>query len=184
MRRTHFAAIIAIMAITAVILFAMGRTPFGPTGEPGFWSGDTKSQFNSQRLFDPYTLTHVAHGIGFYLILWVLFPKTSLGKRLVMAIALEAGWEIFENTELVIERYRTVTLARGYYGDSILNVLGDIFVTVAGFAAAARLSLKRTIFIFLLLEMALLFLIRDNLILNILMLIYPIPVIRAWQLGG
>ena len=177
--------VVTILAIVAVILFLMGRTPFGPSGEAGFWSGDIESQFNSQRLFDPYTFTHIAHGIGFYLILLFLFPRTSLGRRLVLAVLLESGWEVFENTELVIERYRTVTLARGYYGDSILNVMGDILVTAVGFILAARLSLLRFILVaFILIEIILAFLIRDNLTLNILMLIYPIPEIRMWQLGG
>ncbi|MDO8575061.1 MAG: DUF2585 family protein [bacterium] len=185
MNRRHFVLAAIIIAIAILTLFSMGRTFFGPTGELGFWSGDIKSQFNSQRLFDPYTFTHIAHGIGFYLLLWFLFPRMSLGWRLVFATALEAGWEIFENTEFIIERYRAVTLARGYYGDSILNVAGDILVTIAGFLLAARLSMFRAIIAaFILIEIILAFLIRDNLTLNILMLIYPIPAIRTWQLGG
>ena len=181
----YAAAVAAIALIAVIMLLSMGRTPFGPTGEPGFWSGDTESQFNSQRLFDPYTFTHIAHGIGFYLLLWFLFPRMSLGRRLVLATALEAGWEIFENTEFIIDRYREGTLARGYFGDSALNVAGDILVTVAGFLLAARLSAFRTIIaLFLLIEIILGFLIRDNLTLNILMLIYPVPAIRTWQLGG
>jgi hypothetical protein len=179
----HIVLIAAILAVVVVILFLMGRTPFGPSGEAGFWSGNIESQFNSQRLFDAYTFTHIAHGIGFYLILLFLFPRMSMGKRLVLAVLLESGWEVFENTELVIERYRAVTLARGYYGDSILNVMGDILVTAAGFLLAVRLSLLRFIFVtFILIEIILAFLIRDNLTLNILMLIYPIPEIREWQL--
>lgn len=185
MQRKHAAAVAAITVFALVILFLMGRTPFGPTGEPGFWSGDIESQFNSQLLFDPYTFTHIGHGIGFYLLIRFLFPGMGLGRRLILATAIEAGWEIFENTEFIIERYREGTIARGYFGDSVLNVAGDILVTVAGFLLAARLSALRTIIaVFLLIEIVLAFLIRDNLTLNILMLIYPVPAIRTWQTGG
>lgn len=185
MQCKHVAAVAAITVFALIILFLMGRAPFGPTGEPGFWSGDIESQFNSQLLFDPYTFTHIGHGIGFYLLLRFLFPGMGLGQRLILAIALEAGWEIFENTEFIVERYREGTIAQGYYGDSILNVAGDILVTVAGFLLAARLSALRTsIAVFLLVEIVLALLIRDNLTLNILMLIYPVPAIRTWQTVG
>lgn len=185
MRRKHFLAATAITLFAILILLAAGRTPFGAAEKFGLWSGDVESRFNSQRLFDPYTFTHVAHGLGFYIILWFLFPKTSVGSRFILAILLESGWEVLENTPIIIERYRAVTLARGYYGDSILNVFGDILVTGIGFMLAGRLSALRFILlIFILIEITLAFFIRDNLTLNILMLIYPVPAIRIWQLGG
>lgn len=174
----------AIIVIMIVILLLLGRTPFGPTGEIGLWAGDVKSQYNSQRFADPYTLTHITHGIGFYLILWFFFRRLPAGVLLVLAILLEAGWEILENTELIIERYRATALARGYFGDSVLNSAGDILVTVFGALLAVKFPKGAVIAAFLFLEIFLALAIRDNLTLNIIQLIYPIPAIESWQLGG
>ncbi|MBI2039368.1 MAG: DUF2585 family protein [Candidatus Niyogibacteria bacterium] len=184
MRRAHGAALAGIFAATVLVLLFMGRTWWG-TAEPGLWTGGVGSAQNSQLLFDPYTFTHISHGIGFYLAFWLLFKKRlPFGTLLLMATALEAGWEILENTNLVIERYREVTIAQGYFGDSIANSLGDIAVTVVGFWLAARLPLIATIALFVGIEVVLALTIRDNLLLNIVMLLYPIPAIQAWQLGG
>lgn len=184
--KNRYAALAAgIVVLTVVILLLIGRTPWGPTGEPGFWSGGVESPHNSQRLADPYTFTHVTHGIGFYLILALVFAgRLPLGTLFLLAVLLESGWEILENTDLVIDRYREATIAIGYYGDSVLNSVGDILVTMFGFALAARLPVWFSILAFLLIEIVLAVLIRDNLILNVVMLIYPIPAVQIWQAGG
>lgn len=174
----------AIIIIMIAILLLMGRAPFGPTGEIGLWAGDIKSQYNSQRFADPYTFTHITHGIGFYLILWFLFRRFPAGTLLALAILLEAGWEILENTELIIQRYRATAIARGYFGDSVLNSAGDILVTVIGALLAVKFPKGAVIAAFILLEIFLALAIRDNLTLNVIQLIRPIPAIQEWQVGG
>ena len=164
----------SIIALTVIILLSMGRTPWGPTEVFGFWSGDTLSQNNSQRLFDPYTFTHILHGVGFYLILRFLIPRLSLGARGLMAVSAEAIWEIVENSSVIIERYRAATLSLNYYGDSVVNSVGDIIVAALAFYLAARLPVWVTVSGVILIEIILALIIRDNLSLNILMLIYPI----------
>lgn len=176
--------ITAIILIMIVILLLIGRAPFGPTGEIGLWTGDVKSQYNSQRFADPYTFTHITHGIGFYLILLFLFKRLPARTLLVLAIILEAGWEILENTEFIIERYRATAIARGYFGDSVLNSTGDIIVTVFGTLLAIKFPKGAVIAVFIFLEIFLALTIRDNLTINIIQLIYPIPAIEAWQLDA
>ncbi|MEK7187304.1 MAG: DUF2585 family protein [Patescibacteria group bacterium] len=176
---------VCIILLVAGILFAMGRTPWYKYGGPGLWSGDTTSDQNSQQLFDPYTFTHIIHGIGFYFLLWFFFrEKLSPGARFLIALGIEGSWEIVENTDFVINRYREATISLDYYGDSILNTIGDMLACVVGYFLAARFSIWATISCVLILELALLFWIRDNLILNIIMLIYPFPGIKVWQGGG
>lgn len=171
-----------LIIASALILGQMDRTAWGPSGVPGFWSGDIWSQQNSQRLFDPYTFTHVTHGLGFYGLLHLVARGLSVGPRLIIAVALEGGWEILENTDMVINKYREATISLDYYGDSILNSVGDIIAMIAGFLIAARLSVKKTVLFFVLLEVLLALWIKDNLIINIIMLIYPVAAIKAWQL--
>jgi hypothetical protein len=183
-RRSTIYAIIGIIVITAIILLLMGRTPFGPLGEPGLWSSNVQSQFNSQRLFDAYTFTHISHGLGFYLLLWFLFPRMSLLKRLILAVGLESIWEIVENTDFVIQRYRETTISLNYYGDSVLNTIGDILTTIIGFIVAGKVSPYWSVALFIGLEVLLFILIRDNLTLNIITLLFPLPAIIHWQQGG
>lgn len=178
------AAVVVIIFSTAVTLLFLGRTPWGPDSRIGLWSGGVNAPENSQRFLDPYSLTHLSHGIWFYIILsFFLGKRRSLTDLFIIALGLEAGWEILENTDFVINRYREATVAVGYYGDSILNSLGDILVAMLGFALAARISFRWSIIVFILTEAVLAFTIRDNLILNILMLIYPFPAVRSWQAG-
>jgi hypothetical protein len=164
----------------------MGRTPWGPTGEPRFISFNTVSQENSQRFLDAYTLTHLIHGVGFYLVLWLVGRRRgwSLGARAVGAVALESLWEVVENTPFIIERYRAATLSLDYYGDSILNVVGDIDACLLAFLAASRLPVWVTVLGVVAIEALLAISIRDNLTLNVLLLIYPIKAVRDWQLAG
>ncbi|MBI4225340.1 MAG: DUF2585 family protein [Candidatus Sungbacteria bacterium] len=173
----------AIIIIAAAILFLMGRTPFGPTGEIGFWTGDVHSQYNSQRFADPYSFTHIAHGVGLYLILLFFFRRLPAGAILLLAVLLEVGWEILENTEYIIERYRAIAIARGYFGDSILNSVGDILFAAFGAFLSIKFPKWALAAAFIFLEIFLALTIRDNLTLNIIQLIYPIPAIESWQLG-
>ncbi|HLE21885.1 MAG TPA: DUF2585 family protein [Vicinamibacteria bacterium] len=182
--RTYVLVGFSVMALTAVMLFAMGREPICECGEVWLWSGDIVSSNNSQHLLDPYSFTHVEHGFGFYALLKFAAGGMPLPLRALFAIALESGWEVLENTDLVINKYREDTISLGYFGDSIVNSLSDILMNVIGFVLAARLRARSTVFIFLAIESFLLFWIRDNLILNIVMLIYPLSAIKAWQLGG
>jgi len=182
--RTYVLVGFSVMALTAIVLFAMGREPICKCGEVWLWSGDIVSANNSQHLLDPYSFTHVEHGFGFYALLKFAAGGMPLPLRALFAIALESGWEVLENTDLVINKYREDTISLGYFGDSIVNSLSDILMNVIGFVLAARLRARTTVFVFLAIESFLLFWIRDNLILNIVMLIYPLSAIKAWQLGG
>jgi Protein of unknown function (DUF2585). len=142
------------------------------------WSSET-----SQLFVDPYSLTHVAHGMMFAGLLVLLIPRVSPKWRFVIAIALESIWEIIENTNAVIERYRVATASLGYQGDSIVNSLGDIFCCAVGFLIARKLGWKWSIIVFLTVEVVLLIWIRDSLLLEIIMLVRPINAIKAWQMG-
>lgn len=181
--RILLAVVIQLIAV-ALVLGAMGRPAWGPSKMPGLWTGAVQSRFTSQRLADPYTFTHIGHGIVFFLILWYLLrDRFGVGARFVTAVALESGWEILENTPWVIERFRQATVAQGYYGDSVINSLGDILATIAGFGIGVWFPKRYAIGVFVVLEVLLVLWIRDNLVLNILMLVYPVPAIEQWQAG-
>jgi hypothetical protein len=171
-----------IVAVAAALLLAMGRPAAYQHGLVRLWSSDVQSDQNSQQLADPYTLTHVTHGV---LLFWLALvrPPLAPGGRVVLAMALECAWEVFENTDLVIQRYRAATLALGYYGDSVLNGVGDILAAAVGCLLAARLPLWLVVLGVVLLEAILAVWIRDNQTLNILMLLFPIEAIRRWQRG-
>ncbi|HEX9369705.1 MAG TPA: DUF2585 family protein [Roseiflexaceae bacterium] len=176
-------AIAAVLAITAYQLHRQGRLWWCSCGYILLWAGDTHSSDNSQHIFDPYSFTHVLHGFVLCgLLAWAL-PRLSWDWRLWLALALEALWEVVENTAFVIERYREATLALGYQGDTIVNSLGDILCCGIGVLLARRLGLRRSLAVFVLTEIVLVVWIRDSLILNIIMLIYPIEAIKAWQMG-
>jgi uncharacterized protein DUF2585 len=168
--------------VAAVAEFAMGRSTWGVGGIPGFWSGDINSEHNSQFLFDPYTFTHVIHGVLLYALVTLVFRRASLASRLLIATALECGWEVLENTSFIIDRYRAETISLNYYGDSIVNSLGDILACIAGVLVASRLPTRITIVGVVVIEIVLLVWTRDNLTLNIIMLIHPSQAIRGWQL--
>jgi hypothetical protein len=147
------------------------------------WSGDAWSSDNSQHLFDPYTFTHILHGFLFCGLLAWLLPRAPWVWRLALAVTIEALWEVFENSATVINRYREATLALGYTGDTIINSFGDILACCAGFMLARRLGFRRTLLIFVATEIVLLIWVRDSLLLEILMLIYPVDAIKAWQMS-
>jgi hypothetical protein len=176
-------SIIVLMAAMVTVQLAMGRQWWGINQVAGIWSTDINSETNSQFLFDVYTFTHIIHGIGLYLLLYLVARKLPVRWRLVLAVALEAGWEILENSSFIINRYRAETITYNYYGDSIINSLVDIGACIFGFFLAWKLPKKYTILIVIGIELLLLALVRDNLTLNIIMLLYPIRAIKIWQMG-
>ena len=149
----------------------------------GLWSG-AWTRCTSQQFFDPYSLTHVLHGIIFYWLLRAFAPRLNLRWRLVAAIAIEIGWELLENSPWVIARYRQETASLDYTGDSIVNSAGDVLSTVVGFVFAWRVTWKVALSFFIVVELALLVFVRDNLTLNIVMLFFPLESIKDWQLHG
>lgn len=175
--------ILAVLAATALLLYAQGRLWYCSCGYVLLWTGNAWSSDNSQHFADPYSFTHVLHGFMFCWLLWLLLPRWSPRWRFTLAISAEALWEVVENSSFVIERYRATTAALGYQGDTVINALGDILFCAAGFLLAERLGFRRSLALFLLTEAILLVLIKDSLLLNILMLIYPLDAIKAWQTG-
>lgn len=181
--RTRILAVLLSMTAAAGAEFSMGRRPWGVPGIPGLWSGNIWSEHNSQFLLDPYTFTHVLHGVMFYALLSLFFRDLPVLSRLVIAVGLESGWEILENTNFIIQRYRAETISLNYFGDSIVNSMGDILACILGFTLASRLPVRVTIIGTIAVEVVLALWIRDNLTLNLVMLIHPNHAIRLWQLG-
>ena len=173
-----------IVLVAAALLLAMGRIPICACGTVKLWHGDTMSSENSQHLSDWYSLSHVIHGLLFYLGAWWVFRGWSFGDRLALATFVEAFWEVLENTPWIIERYRAGTVSLDYFGDSVVNSLSDIGMMMLGFWLAARLPVRWSIGLAIALELIALAVIRDNLTLNVLMLLWPIEAIREWQAGA
>jgi len=174
---------VVVLVATAFQLQSQGRPWWCSCGEPYLWVGDTQSSHNSQHLFDPYSFTHVLHGLVICgLLTWGL-PRLPPLWRLWLAVCIEALWEVVENSEFVIQRYRATTASLGYQGDTIANSLGDILSGAIGFVVASRLGLRYSIVLFVLTELVLLVWIKDSLLLNVIMLVYPVDAIKAWQLG-
>ena len=175
---------IGTLALTATIELAMGRLPFGPDGKFGLWEGNIWSSELSQRFADPYSLSHVIHGVMIYALLWLVARKVPVRYRFLIAVVLEACWEVLENSPIIIDRYRAVTISLGYVGDSVLNSLSDVLMMAIGFLIAQYARPRTSISLVVLIEIGMLIWVRDNLTLNILMLTYPIEAIKNWQLGG
>jgi len=177
-------AILLVLAGTVYRLRGQGRLWWCSCDYLLLWSGDPWSSDNSQHLLDPYSFTHLLHGFVLCGLLALLVPRLAPAWKLCLAVSLEALWEVVENSEFVIRRYREETAALGYHGDTIVNSLGDILACALGFVLAGRLGLRPTLALFAVTEVALLILIRDSLLLNIIMLVYPIEAIKAWQAAG
>jgi hypothetical protein len=183
-QRWTIAAFIAVFALTGGIELWMGRLPLGPDGKFGLWEGNIWSSENSQRFADPYSFSHLVHGILFYGLLWLVARKVPVRHRLLLALTVEAGWELLENSPLIINRYREATIALGYVGDSVLNSLSDILMMTLGFLFASRVRPRVTVAVIIVMEVGCALWIHDNLTLNIIMLIHPVEAIKAWQMAG
>jgi len=173
----------AVLALTALELHRQGRLWLCSCGRFALWMGDAWSHETSQQLFDPYSFTHVLHGLIFCGLLALLLPRVEWKWRFTIAIACEAAWELIENTNFVIERYRETTAALGYEGDTVVNSLGDIASCALGFMLARRLGALRSVVLFFATELVLLVWIRDSLLLNVVMLFFPSSKLRSWQAG-
>ncbi len=176
--------IVAVFVAAAVLLRSQGRHWICTCGQVWLWSGDIWSANNSQHLLDPYSFTHVLHG---FVLLWLTAwacPRLAPLWQLGLALAVESLWEVVENSSFIIERYRETTLALGYEGDTVVNSLADVLLCGLGFLLARRLGFRRSLALFVVTEVLLALWIRDSLLLNVIMLIYPIEAIKTWQLGG
>lgn len=176
-----FWSIVLLGIAGAVQYYIFDRTLFGPSNTFGWWSGDINSSENSQRLLDAYSFSHVIHGLLFYLLLWIFAKRLDVKKRFYFALILEVIWELFENSSFIINRYREGTIAQGYFGDSVLNSLSDCLMMIIGFILARISKIWKSFVLFLLMELGCLYWIRDNLTLNIIMLVHPIQEIKDWQ---
>jgi Protein of unknown function (DUF2585) len=180
-RITPLIVVAGLILLTAAYLLWLGREPICKCGYIKLWHGQIVSSENSQHISDWYTPSHIIHGFLFFGLLWLFARKLALGWRLAMATVIECAWEIVENSDAVIERYRTVTISLDYYGDSVLNVVADVGAMIIGFVLASRLPIWATVAIALLFEATTILLIRDGLALNVLMLLYPLDSVATWQ---
>jgi hypothetical protein len=180
----HWGWVAGIAIIMALTLLWLGRTPICTCGYVKLWHGQVMSSENSQHLLDWYTPSHILHGLAFYFGLRYLLPHVSVGWRLVVAAIIEAGWEVVENTSWIIDRYRGETAALDYFGDSIINSSADFAAMVVGFLIAMRAPVWVSVTLFIAAEVIVGYIIRDGLMLNIIMLLWPLEAIKQWQLGG
>ena len=182
-RRKAIAAFLIIAAAAAIEL-AMGRHPICTCGRVSLWVGARDSPTTSQMLADWYSLSHIVHGLLFYALLWLVLRRWPVEWRFIAALLIECAWEVVENTPFVIDRYRETTAALGYSGDSVLNSVSDMLMMCIGFLAARRLPVWAAVGLVIVLELVPLFVIRDNLTLNLINLLAPNHAIAAWQARG
>ena len=181
--RKYWAIAFAIVAVMAAVELAMGRNAICTCGTVKLFVATVHGPGNSQHIADWYTPSHIIHGFLFYLLGWLVLRKTPPGHRLLLAVSIEAAWEVLENSPIIIDRYREATMALGYSGDSVINSAADVCWMILGFGIARRLPVWATVALALGFEALTLIVIRDNLFLNILMLVWPVDGIRLWQ-GG
>ena len=180
-------AIVSLLGLSVALATAellCGRSPLGPDGCFGWWDGDIWSSENSQRVADAYSFSHVIHGLLFYGFLALVARRAPLKLRFLVALVFEAGWELLENSPLIINRYRSATIAQGYVGDSVLNSVCDVGMMAIGFGLARISRLWLVVVLIVAMELGCLVWVRDNLTLNVIMLVHPVPAIKAWQSEG
>lgn len=182
--RAVLAAALAALAFQAGALWALGQPFLCACGELKLWEGDISSSSLSQQLTDWYSFTHIIHGVLFYFLVWLAAPRLSVSQRFLIALALEVGWEILENTPFVIRHYRKQALAQGYAGDSIVNSLVDTLMMASGFFVAWRLPILLLVALSVVLEIGVALSIRDNFTLNVLNFVFPLQFIHRWQSGA
>jgi len=182
--RRYWLIALGLAVLAAAILLWMGRPAICPCGEVKLWVGEVHGPDNSQHIADWYTPSHIIHGFLFYLVGWLFLRRNPPGDRLIGAILIEGAWEILENSRWVIDRYRDSTMALGYSGDSVVNSLSDMIWMIVGFGIARRLPVWATVALAVGFELLTLIVIRDNLTLNVLMLVAPVDSIANWQAAG
>ena len=180
----YVVAAAVVILVAAAIELVMGRVLISKSGNVRLWTGAVNSSENSQQIADWYTFSHIIHGIIFYGVFRLIGRRRwPLGVCLVLAVLVEAAWEVFENTPFTIERYRKSTIALSYYGDSVLNSVCDMLFCTGGFFLAARVPARASVALVIAMELGVLLAIRDNLTLNVVMLVYPADAVRKWQSG-
>ena len=178
----YITATALVVLLMMVLLRAQGRLALCACDYFEIWTSDTCSSNNSQQLFDPYSFTHLLHGFLFFWLITLLCKRFTPSWQIWIALLLESAWEVFENSSFVIDRYRTATAALGYQGDTIVNSIGDVIWTIGGFLLARQLGVRRSIIVFLLVELVLILWIHDSLLLQIFMLVWPLEAIKSWQM--
>ena len=182
--RVMIIGLLLVAIVTGAIEYSTGRSLLGPDGMFGWWDGNIWSSENSQRVADVYSFSHIIHGMLFYAFLWLVARRMPIKYRFVIALVMEASWELLENSPIIIDRYRAATISQGYVGDSVLNSVSDVMMVGIGFFIARFSRVWVTIVMIVVMEIGCLFWVRDNLTLNVIMLVHPSESIKIWQSEG